>query len=144
MITSKTCELAIRALITIAKDTSSEPVRISKLHNDLGIGFSFMTKILQPLTAAGILNSLKGAKGGMSLARTSAEINLKQVVLAIDGDSLFTKCSLGFPTCGKPNFCEFHHKWIPVRQLLTETFENTTIADLANESSGFSMPSILE
>lgn len=143
MITSKTCELAIRALILIAKDTSTEPVRISKLHSDLGIGFSFMTKILQPLTAAGILNSLKGAKGGMSLSRTSSEINLKQVVLAIDGDSLFTKCSLGFPTCGEPNICEFHNKWVPVRQLLTDTFENTTIADLVSESGDFSMQNVL-
>lgn len=130
MITSKTCELAIRALIIIAQDTTGQPVRISKLHEDLEIGFSFMTKILQPLTHAGILISLKGAKGGMALARKADEINLKQVVLAIDGDSLFTKCSLGFPTCSDPNKCEFHDRWVPVRELLTNTFEKTSIADL--------------
>lgn len=135
MITSKTCELAIRALIIIAQDTTGEPVRISKLHEDLAIGFSFMTKILQPLTHAGILISLKGAKGGMILSRKAHEINLKQVVLAIDGDSLFTKCSLGFPSCGGENKCEFHDKWVPVRTLLTETFEATTLADLAKEGN---------
>lgn len=132
MITSKTCELAIRALILITQDTSGDPVRISKLHEDLGIGFSFMTKILQPLTQAGILNSYKGAKGGLQLNRKPEEISVRDVVLAIDGDHLFTRCALGFPKCGDPNICEFHEKWGPLRQQLTDTFEQTSIAELAS------------
>ncbi len=134
MITSKTCELAIRALILIAQDTTNEPVRISKLHEDLEIGFSFMTKILQPLTQAGILNSYKGAKGGILLNRNPEEIRVKDVVLAIDGEHLFTRCALGFPKCGDPNTCEFHEKWEPLRDQLTETFEQTSIAELSRNT----------
>ncbi len=137
MITSKTCELAIRALILIAQDKSGEPVRISYLHEELGIGFSFMTKILQPLTHSGMLISLKGAKGGIVLNRKPEDINLKQIVHIMDGDGLFTKCALGLPKCGDPEICAFHENWGPVRDMLTQTFEQTTLAQLAefgNES----------
>jgi Rrf2 family transcriptional regulator, iron-sulfur cluster assembly transcription factor len=135
MTISKTCELAIRALILIAKDTSGEPARVSKLHVDLGIGFSFMTKILQPLTAAGILNSFKGAKGGLVFNRKPENVSVKDVVLAIDGDIIFTRCALGLPECGEPDICEFHEKWTPVRNQLVKTFEETSIADLAKTKS---------
>jgi Rrf2 family transcriptional regulator, iron-sulfur cluster assembly transcription factor len=134
MITSKTCELAIRALILIAQDKSGKPIRISKLHDELNIGFSFMTKILQPLTQAGILSSFKGAKGGIMLNRLAIDISVKDVVLSIDGNYIFTSCALGFPKCGEPNYCEFHDKWWPLRQQLTQTFEQTSIAELANSS----------
>lgn len=99
----------MRALILIAQDKSGEPVRISYLHEELGIGFSFMTKILQPLTHSGILNSLKGAKGGIVLNKKPEEINLKQIVDIMDGDGLFTKCALGLPKCGEPETCAFHY-----------------------------------
>jgi len=135
MTISKTCELAIRALILIAKDTSGEPARVSKLHIDLGIGFSFMTKILQPLTAAGILNSFKGAKGGLVFNRKPDDVSVKDVVLAIDGDVLFTRCALGLPECGGAEICEFHEKWTPLRNELVNTFEETSIADLAKTKS---------
>lgn len=137
MITSKTCELAIRALILIAQDSTGEPVRISTLHEELEIGFSFMTKILQPLTQAGILNSFKGAKGGLLLNRKAEDISVKDVVLAIDGNHLFTRCALGFPKCGDPNICEFHEKWGPLREQLTATFEQTSIAELATSKTEF-------
>lgn len=131
MITTKTCELAIRAVVLIAQDQSGDPVRINKLHDALDVGFSFMTKILQPLTLAGILNSYKGAKGGISLNRSAKEISVKDIVLAIDGDTLFTRCALGLPYCDNNDPCEFHHRWKQVRDLLIDTFENTTIDELA-------------
>ncbi|TNE73743.1 Rrf2 family transcriptional regulator [bacterium] len=135
MIASKTCELAIRALILIAQDKSGEPVRISYLHEELEVGFSFMTKILQPLTHSGVLVSLKGAKGGLVLNKKPEEINLKQIVEIMDGDTLFTKCALGLPKCGHPETCAFHESWTPVRELLTQTFQQTTLAQLSKTGS---------
>ncbi len=44
-----------------------------------------MGKVLQKMAKSGLLNSVKGAKGGYNLARPLAEITLGELVETLDG-----------------------------------------------------------
>ena len=59
------------------------------------------------------------------------EIQLINVVRAIDGDVLFSGCGLGLKTCSEEEPCPFHDKFKPIRASLKKMMEQTTIDEMA-------------
>ncbi|MBD3374964.1 Rrf2 family transcriptional regulator [candidate division KSB1 bacterium] len=133
MVLSKACDYGIRAILYIAVNTERQFVPINEIAKELNISFHFLTKILQVLTQKGILASFKGPKGGVRLARPGNDILLYDIVVAIDGDDLFTQCVLGLEGCGEGKPCPLHDEWGPIRDNLKTVFQQRTIADLAKQ-----------
>ena len=131
MILSKACTYGLLASFYVARKSDFTYVSIREMSDDLNISFHFLTKILQKLTAAGLMNSHKGPKGGISLTREARLISLKEVILAIDGDTVFTQCILGLPGCGHQKPCPIHHEWAPVRDNFLKMVANRSLADSA-------------
>jgi Rrf2 family protein len=129
MILSKACTYGLLASFYVAKQSNKGYVSIRDMSDDLNISFHFLTKILQKLTASGLMQSHKGPKGGVSLTREARLISLKEIVLTIDGDAVFTQCVLGLPGCGHQKPCPIHHEWAPVRDNFLKMMANTTLAD---------------
>ena len=67
MIFSKSCVYGLRAMIYLASIPREGYVSIKSLSDKLDISFHFLTKILQELTAAELMESMKGPKGGVRL-----------------------------------------------------------------------------
>lgn len=131
MLLSKSCVYGLRAALYLASRGNQEYVPIRTLSEKLEISFHFLTKILQQLTAEGLLESFKGPNGGVRLTRPGDEIPLIEVVIATDGPDLFTECALGLPGCGHAKPCPLHDKWAETRDGIREMFENTTLSELA-------------
>ncbi|MCA1801868.1 MAG: Rrf2 family transcriptional regulator [Rhodothermaceae bacterium] len=134
MVLSKACTYGVLASLYVAKQSENKSyVSIRDMSNELRISFHFLTKILQKLTAEGILQSHKGPKGGILLAREARNITILDVVLAIDGDKVFTECVLGLPGCGSERPCPMHNHWITVREDLREMFSTKTLAATSDD-----------
>lgn len=133
MIFSKSCIYGLRAMIYLASRTDERYESIKQLSEKLDISFHFLTKILQELTAADLLESMKGPKGGVRLAKSADAIVLREVVIAIDGPAIFTECVLGLPGCGHEKPCPMHDMWMDSRDEIDEIFTNTTLYDLSKE-----------
>lgn len=128
MLLSRACEYGLRAAIYVARDARRAFVPIREISAELDIPFHFLTKVLQQLNEAGIVESFRGPKGGVRLAHSGAKITLKQVVIAIDGPALFTECVLGLPGCGDHVPCPLHGDWSKVREHLSHLLDTTTLA----------------
>jgi Rrf2 family transcriptional regulator, iron-sulfur cluster assembly transcription factor len=133
MVLSKACTYGILASLYVAREAnrSKDYVSIGQMSKELNISFHFLTKILQQLTSAGILTSMKGPKGGVALKRNPKEISLVDIVVAIDGMGLFTDCLLGLPGCGEEKPCPVHDEWAGIRANLFHTFRDKSLADTA-------------
>lgn len=131
MVISKACTYGILAALYVTRETnhSKQFVSISKISDELNISFHFLTKILQQLTSAGILASMKGPKGGVVLKRDPEKISLADIVIAIDGTKLFNDCLLGLPGCGEDRPCPVHDEWAGIRMSLHETFSGKSLAE---------------
>jgi len=108
-------------------------VSIKSLSDKLDISFHFLTKILQELTAAELMESMKGPKGGVRLSKSGKEIMLKEVVEAIDGPAIFTECVLGLPGCGSEKPCPMHDMWEGTRDEINDVFTSTSLQDMSKE-----------
>ncbi|PIX00218.1 MAG: Rrf2 family transcriptional regulator [Ignavibacteria bacterium CG_4_8_14_3_um_filter_37_9] len=120
IIFSRKCELGIQAVLYLASVDGRVVIPSEEIASELKIPKEFISKILQELTASGIVSSKKGKMGGFSLAKKPNKIHILDIVLAIDGSDVFSKCVLGFPNCSDETPCPMHNTW---SQLIDETFK---------------------
>ncbi|HEX7168423.1 MAG TPA: Rrf2 family transcriptional regulator [Acidimicrobiales bacterium] len=79
------------ALLAVLPDDIALPAsRLAEFH---GVPAAYLAKHLQALSAAGIVESGAGRRGGYRLARHPRDISLLDVVDAIDGDTRVFRCS---------------------------------------------------
>ena len=76
---------ATHALVYMAQQKHQRPIPSHLIAQERGIPERFLLKVLKPLVSARVLISIKGPNGGYRLARPSTEVNLLEVVEAVDG-----------------------------------------------------------
>lgn len=123
----------MRASLFLASRPSEGYISIREMSDNLDISFHFLTKILQQLTGAGIMESHKGPNGGIRLARSGSRTTLFDIVAAIDGVEMFTECALGLPGCGTQKPCPLHDKWGARRDSIRTMLETTDLEELAEK-----------
>lgn len=130
---SKACEYGIKACIFIAINSyDGKRVSPKEISKEIDSPKAFTAKILQALVKHDIINSFKGAYGGFEINNSMLEkITLAQIVVAIDGDHLFSGCGLGLEICNENHPCPVHDKFKKVREDLKFMLENTSLEELA-------------
>ena len=139
---SNTCKYAVRALIYLGKySEEGTKIGIKKISSDLSIPTPFLGKILQNLVRQKILVSTKGPNGGFGLGRKTEQISLYDIVRIVDGDDFFNNCMIGMQPCSthenneKP--CPVHGRFGPIRAQLLLLYQETSIAQILGDMSGF-------
>lgn len=108
-------------------------VPIRRMARELNISFHFLTKILQRLTDAGLLESARGPAGGVRLARPASKINLAEIVSVLEGETFFSECLLGLPECSGRNPCPLHQQWQTTREQLQRMLKAARLSELAKQ-----------
>lgn len=130
---SKTCEYAIRASIFIATESyQGKRVTVKDIAEKIDSPKSFTAKILQILSKNNLVHSIQGIGGGFEIPKeTIKQINLAQIVTAIDGNSVFTSCGLGINHCSEDHPCPLYSKFKAIRAELASMLINTNLEELA-------------
>lgn len=130
---SKSCEYGIKAVIYIASQSlEHHRVKIREVAQKTNSPEAFTAKIVGALTKHNIVRSQKGPTGGLEIdIERMKNINISEIVLAIDGDSVYNGCGLGMSQCNAINPCPMHEKFAIIRAELKQMLETTTIYELA-------------
>lgn len=130
---SKSCEYGIKATLFIAQKSQwDERVSLKEISSAIDSPVAFTAKILQILSKAGIVDSTKGPNGGFDIDKSRlSKINLKQIVVAIDGNSVFEGCALGLSVCSENEPCPLHGKFVSIRNQLNETLTSSNLLNVA-------------
>lgn len=131
---SKTCEYAVRATLVIAAETEQgNRISLREIARKIDSPESFTAKILQKLARNSIVDSLKGNGGGFYVSKEKLiQVTLSDIILAIDGEALFKRCSLGLNDCSEIKPCPFHNQYKPIREQLKLALDSTSLADLVS------------
>lgn len=133
MLLSNACVYGLRASVYLAAVSNDSYVSIKKISEDLNISHHFLTKVLQQLTSAGLMESMKGPKGGVRLTKPADDIALVEIVAAIDGMDILTECALGLPGCGSAKPCPIHDKWADTRDEIRKMLSDTSLRELVEQ-----------
>ena len=133
MLLSKACVYGLRSSLYVTSHADDSYISIRELSDNLDISFHFLTKVLQQLTRAGLMESHKGPNGGVRLTKSGYEMDLFEIIAAIDGTELFTECAMGLPGCGVEKPCPLHEKWAGTRDGIRKMLESTNLVELAQK-----------
>lgn len=125
-------DYAIRAMIHLACLPDGGVALRSEIAEAQYIPTSFMAKILRSLVRARLLRSSRGVNGGFSLARPAAEINMLEIVEAIEGPLALTDCVPSPTGCGWSMDCPASSVWLKVQDSIKDTLRATTLEDLVS------------
>jgi Rrf2 family iron-sulfur cluster assembly transcriptional regulator len=129
---TKAGEYAVRAVLHLAAQPEGRISDRDSVAQAEAIPPSFLAKILQRLTATGIIRSYKGACGGFSLAVPASEITLLHVIKAVEGPISLHHCLEYSNGCYMRSSCPLYPVWKRAQKSLEEIFSTVTVAELAH------------
>lgn len=132
---SKACEYGIKATVYIVDHTlKNEKVSMKDVAKAIDSPEAYTSKILQQLSRNNIIQSEKGPTGGFSVEKEKIDqLNLSMIVSAIDGDSIYEGCGLGFHHCNENKPCVIHHQYKTIRDDLKTMLEDSLLVDLSED-----------
>ncbi|MBE0409284.1 MAG: Rrf2 family transcriptional regulator [Anaerolineales bacterium] len=131
---TRQADYAMRAVLHLAKLGMDRRAATSQIAEDEHIPPSFLAKIVSQLSVAGLLHTSRGARGGVSLARSPENISLLEVVEAIDGPILLNECVLDSSLCFFGQNCPIHPIFCEAQSELVERLEKTTFGHILNSN----------
>lgn len=100
-----------------------------------GIAFPSVCKILKHLVNAGIIVSVRGAKGGYKLASQPENISVATVINAMEGPIAITECSISLQGCEQASGCNIHANWNVINRTIQNALESVSLADMIQPAS---------
>lgn len=130
---TRQADYAVRAMIYLAQLGPDRRASTSQIALEKQIPPSFLAKIVSQLSVAGLLQTSRGARGGVSLAKTPEEISLLDVVEAIDGPILLNECVGDNSSCSFGDSCPMKPVWCEAQQELVTRLGKTSFAYFRQE-----------
>ena len=91
---------------------------------------TYLEQLMVPLRKAGIVQAVRGAKGGYTLARPPAEITVLSILEALEGPLQLSDCPGGSGCCGRPDACVLQELWAEGSEALGRVYGNLSLAAL--------------
>jgi Rrf2 family protein len=129
---TRQADYAVRAVLYLASLSNGTRAPTSKIAREQKIPSSFLAKIVSQLSVAGVVQTSRGARGGVSLARPSDEISLLEVIEAIDGPITLNECVPDPSICPFGEDCPVHKIWLEAQADLIKRLELTNFDMLAS------------
>jgi len=130
---TRQADYALRAVIYLSKLEPEERAATSQIAQEQHIPPSFLAKIVSQLSVAGLLQTSRGARGGVSLARSPQEINVLDVVEAIDGPILLNEC-VNNGSCEFGEDCPMKPVWCETQKDLTQRLSKITFDQFSRQN----------
>jgi Rrf2 family protein len=125
---TRQADYAVRAVLYLAQLGEDKRAATSLIAQRQQIPPSFLAKIVSQLSVAGLLQTSRGARGGVSLARSPEKISLLEVVEAIDGPILLNECVSQNGACVFGDDCPMRPIWCDAQAELVTRLRATNFA----------------
>ncbi|GIK54407.1 MAG: Rrf2 family transcriptional regulator [Chloroflexi bacterium] len=118
-------ELAVQADVCLPAREISQRTNVPK---------AFLHKIMVDLARAGLIQTQPGPGGGLLLSVSTNQINMQQILEAMEGPICLNVCLLRPHECPRDQICPGHDFWGRLQTTIVQQLRATTLADLAAEA----------
>ncbi|HEX9894520.1 MAG TPA: Rrf2 family transcriptional regulator [Gemmatimonadales bacterium] len=98
----------------------------------------YVEQILLRLRRAGLVDSIRGAKGGYTLAREAERLTVHDVMTASERQTFEINCEnhqVDPERCSSSAACSIRPVWVSLQRRIDRFLESITVADLMQEES---------
>ena len=130
-------------MLELASHYGEGPIELTEIAKKENISLKYLEQVINPLRAAGLVKSIRGSKGGYSLAKPPSEICLYDVVETLEGPLNLLECLRDVKVCQKVPFCVTRDIWKEVSEAISKIFYSVTLEDMVNrkrDKEGLNLP----
>lgn len=128
---SNLADYAVVTMSAAARHCGGGRVSAAELASETGLPVPTVQKLVSRLSSAGLLRSVRGAGGGLQLARPAAAITIADIVEAVEGPIALAACIEG--ECAVDHDCRVKPHWPVVNAALRGALAGIPLTQLARE-----------
>lgn len=125
---SQTAEYALRAVVCLGAE-GGRPVTTQVIAERTRVPAGYLSKVLQSLGRAGLVDAQRGLRGGYVLTRPLDELTVLDVINAVDPLKRIESCPLGLAAHGT-QLCPLHRRLDEGIAMVESLFGGTTVSEL--------------
>ncbi|MEN8614849.1 Rrf2 family transcriptional regulator [Dehalogenimonas sp. THU2] len=119
-----------RALLDLAQHYGDQVIPLKDIARRQEISLPYLEHLVGPLVDAKLIQSIRGARGGLKLAKSPDRIRMSEVVCLLEGPIEPVDCIQSPDKCDRAKFCATRDIWGDLGRAMNEVLEQTTLADL--------------
>ena len=131
-------DYALRMLMFLAAKNGHHS--IAEIARQYGISKNHLMKVAQRLAAEGFVESVRGRRGGLKLARPANELNVGVIVRIMEDTGNFVECfDPATNQCVVTPACGLQHALQGAVEAFLRYLDNFTVSDLVGDSRKFAL-----
>ncbi|MGZ5050787.1 MAG: Fe-S cluster assembly transcriptional regulator IscR [Methylobacter sp.] len=124
---------AVTAMLDLAYHSQMNPVTLTDIAARQTISLSYLEQLFARLRRAGMVKGVRGPGGGYTLCRKADDINIAEIIAAVDEPLDSTKCG-GEANCQKEQACLTHTLWMGLSEQIRNYLEGISLATLLEKN----------
>ena len=145
MLFSTRAEYGVRLMVELGRQAGERPISLGAVAEGENLPLSYLEHLVAKLRKAGLVESQRGAHGGYRLGRPAEEIDMLEVVVALEGAmECFHPDPEGKVSCSHEtdgdHACATKLLWTRVHGGVAKALSGTTLADLVEFAEASSAP----
>lgn len=123
---------AVRIMAELSKH-KGETVSVSELSQKQGITEKYLEKTVAQLVSAGLVESVRGTKGGYKLKKDAKDYSIAEILLATSDLSPLAPCLEKGANCPRRKICDSVGVWENLTALINNYLKNVSLYDLIDK-----------
>ena len=120
---------AVTAMLDLAFHSQIKPVTLTDIAARQTISLSYLEQLFSRLRRANMVKGFRGPGGGYTLGGKASDINIADIIAAVDEPLDATKCG-GDANCQKEQACLTHDLWMGLSEQIREYLKGITLDQL--------------
>ena len=119
-----------RMMLDLAAHHDQGPTPLREIAKRQDLSVKYLEQLIIPLKAAGYIRSVRGARGGYTLARKPDKISVGQIIKVLEGGLSLVDCVEDPKVCEREKNCPTRDIWLRMSERLLEELSSLTLRDV--------------
>ncbi len=124
---------AVSAMLDLACNNTGKPITLDIISQRQNISLSYLEQLFSQLRRASLVKSVRGPGGGYLLDASASDINLTQIIEAVDENIDLRRCKGSSVGCQRGKQCISHQLWCEVSAQLRHFLSSKTLQQVIDD-----------
>ena len=124
----------VRAILELAENYGKGPLQLKAIARAQGLSVKYLEQLMAILKSAGLIQSVRGSKGGYVLAKTPSQIKVSDCFNCLEGPVITTECVDNNNFCPRTADCVARQLWTDVQNTVMDLLQSMTLQSLIDRA----------